>query len=150
MERVLLNRRGVATLAGLFVGLCALLAAGVAEACPPGTVFSAYQGRGICAFAGQGAKAAVLCFKTRDKKCPANFKFQHKASDAANDYCCPTAIPVVSDAQCRAQCEPLLKADLPVFERNRVYNNCFVLCRDPDGIVICPDGRRVKAGTPCN
>ena len=148
MARVSPRRRGTAPLAALFLGLTAFFAGGVAEACPPKTVFSAYAGRGICAFVGQGARAAAVCFRSKEK-CPAGFDREHKATDPSY-YCCPHEMPDTSDAHCEAQCEPLLHAGMTPKEQKRVYNNCRILCGDPNGRTECPDGHLVRVGDACN
>lgn len=61
-----------------------------ANACPEGTVFSAYKGNGICAYIGQGAKVAVQCYKATGK-CPSGTTREKKKSDP-NSYCCPTTV----------------------------------------------------------
>lgn len=129
------------------MALAALLGAASAIACPRGTVFSAYGGRGICAIVGKGALAAAVCYRTKGK-CPAGFDREHKASDPSY-YCCPHEMPDTSAAHCQAQCEPLLHAGMAPKEQTRVYNNCLVLCGDPNGTTECPDGHRVRVGDAC-
>jgi hypothetical protein len=82
-------RTAVSTICAAMV--CLLLSATQsANACPEGTVFSAYKGNGICAFIGQGAKVAVQCYKA-DGKCPSGTTREKKKSDP-NAYCCPTVV----------------------------------------------------------
>lgn len=129
------------------LGLWLVAASGVAQACPPGTVFSAYGGRGICAVIGKGAFAAAVCYRTKGN-CPAGFDREHKATDPSY-YCCPQDMPDTSDAHCAAQCEPLLHAGMAPKEQKRVYDNCRVLCGNPNGLVTCPDGHKARVGDAC-
>jgi hypothetical protein len=72
-------RRSISFLLGplaLLFGL-ACLGATVAHACPPGTIFSAYNGNGICAYIGQGKKKAVQCSHMVNS-CPAGTTHEHK------------------------------------------------------------------------
>jgi hypothetical protein len=77
-------------LALFFALLC--LGANVAHACPRGTVFSAYNGHGICAYAGQGATKAVQCTHMVNS-CPSGTTHEHKTRGDTGDYCCPDTIP---------------------------------------------------------
>jgi hypothetical protein len=136
----------------MYLALCAAAAFGSASAyadCPAGTVFSAFNGRGICAYAGEGARAAVICFATRGA-CPSGFSLNHKNSDPTRSYCCPVAIGNPSVESCKARCSPLLTSVQPHAEAVRVYNNCMTGCGDPGGEITCPSGRTVPVGTPCN
>jgi len=58
-------RRSLSLLLGSLALLFGLVCLGAtsAHACPAGTVFSAYNGNGICAYVGQGATKAVQCTK---------------------------------------------------------------------------------------
>lgn len=62
-----------------------------AAACPLGTVFSAKSDgtNGICAFVGQGARAAVNCAVAQGS-CPAKTSREHSTNDPGRDYCCST------------------------------------------------------------
>ena len=73
--------------------LCALLCLGAssADACPQGTVFSAYNGNGICAYAGQGATVAVQCTPMVNS-CPPNTTREHKTRGDTGYYCCSMTI----------------------------------------------------------
>src|SRR4051812_5373670 len=51
----LIRQMGAARWGTIVLALFVMSASGSAQACPPGTVFSAFNGRGICAFIGQGA-----------------------------------------------------------------------------------------------
>ncbi len=75
--------------ASSFLGCTLLMFAGASsvQACPKGTVFSAYKGNGICAWIGKGAQAAVYC-TIRKGSCPNGTTHEHKNSDKKNDYCC--------------------------------------------------------------
>ena len=77
----------IVVLIGATIVCLLLIATQSADACPAGTVFSAYNGNGICAFAGQGAKKAVQC-AVMVGSCPSGTSREHKKSDP-NDYCCP-------------------------------------------------------------
>jgi hypothetical protein len=71
---------------------CALLViagAPAAQACPDGTVFSAYKGNGICVFSGEGLHKAVQCYVRKGGSCPSGTTTEHKNSDKKNYYCCP-------------------------------------------------------------
>ena len=74
-----------------------------AIACPPDTVFSAYNGNGICAIRGQGAKALVQC-RSRNGACPPGNSREHSNNDPTRDYCCPYPKdkPVVGGAGARS------------------------------------------------
>ncbi len=87
----LFGRLALAKWSVMYLALFAAAAFGVASAyaCPPGTVFSAFNGRGICALIGQGARVGNVCFITRTGGCPAGFDFEHKNSDPTRSYCCP-------------------------------------------------------------
>ena len=84
---------------------CALLLALVcigataAYACPEGTVFSAYKGNEICAYAGQGATKAVQCTRMVNS-CPPGTTHEHKNSDPNHDYCCPKKIANEQSTKC--------------------------------------------------
>lgn len=143
-----LSKRGV-----MYLGLCTAAAFSPAiayAACPEGTVFSAFNGRGICAKIGKGAEAAAICFVTRTGKCPDGFTFEHKNSDPTHSYCCPETTDHPNEFQCRQQCKPLLSSVHPQAEAERVYNNCVVGCFDPNGLITCRSGHQVSVGTPCN
>ena len=68
------------------------LCASSAQACPPGTIFSAYNGNGICVYAGQGAAKAVQCTKMVNSCLPGT-THEHKTRGDTGDYCCPDTIP---------------------------------------------------------
>jgi hypothetical protein len=87
-------RRSLALLLGPLALLFALVCLGSTSvhACPPGTVFSAYNGNGICAYAGQGATAAVQCTKMVNSCLPGT-THEHKKQGDTGDYCCPSTIP---------------------------------------------------------
>ena len=93
MIETALLRRSLGFLLGpmaLLFGL-ACLGATLAHACPAGTVFSAYNGNGICAYVGQGATKAVQCTKMVNS-CPSGTTHEHKTRGDTGDYCCPTTI----------------------------------------------------------
>lgn len=149
MRSFALLRRIVLAKASLIVlALYVVLSSSNAHACPPGTVFSAFNGRGICAKVGAGATPSVICFQTRGG-CPAHFDFEHKNSDPNHNYCCPEEIIRTSTSDCKQQCKPLLDSVTPLSEALRVFNNCVVGCSDPGGEITCPGGREVPVGTPC-
>jgi hypothetical protein len=150
MGRFALRRAGPATFGTVLFALCAMFSSSSSYACPPGTVFSAFNGRGICAFVGEGSLAAAICFKTKGRNCPAGFEFHHKASDPTHDYCCPTQKADFFSKQCEIQCRPLLESVQPTSEATRVYNNCVVGCGNPNGAITCPDGHLVQVGQACN
>jgi hypothetical protein len=87
-------RRSLSLLLGPLALLFALLCLGAtsAHACPQGTVFSAYNGNGICAYAGQGATNAVQCTPMVNS-CPPGTTHEHKTRGDTGDYCCPETIP---------------------------------------------------------
>jgi hypothetical protein len=72
----------------LSVWAIAFSAAGAVAKCPQGTVFSAYKGHGICAYVGQGSKAAINCFVAKGD-CPSGTTREHSNNDKKRDYCCP-------------------------------------------------------------
>jgi hypothetical protein len=124
--------------------LCALLCLGatVAHACPPGTVFSAYNGNGICAYIGQGKKKAVQCTHMVNS-CPPGTTHDHKTRGDTGDYCCPVVVQ-----SCDDQCAPIKTSVTPATEAARVYSNCISFCTGR-GSQICPDGRRVGIRSKC-
>ena len=132
----------------IVLALNALFSWTSARACPQGTVFSAFNGRGICAYAGEGARAAAICFATRGD-CPSGFSLNHNNSDPTRSYCCPVRIGNPSVEICKQRCGPLLTNVQPQAEAVRVYNNCMTGCGNPEGQVTCPSGRTVPVGTPC-
>ena len=136
--------------ATIFFALCGVFASVSANACPEGTVFSAFNGRGICAVIGQGAEVAAICIPALPgQRCPNSaYEFHHKNSDPTHSYCCPTMVK--DPAGCAQQCAPLKTSVKPQAEAIRVYENCFVLCRNPNGFTTCPDGHKVHAGQPCS
>jgi hypothetical protein len=87
-------RRSLSLLLGPLALLFALLCLGAtsAHACPNGTVFSAYNGNGICAYVGQGATKAVQCTKMVGS-CPQGTSHERKSRGDTSDYCCPNTIP---------------------------------------------------------
>jgi hypothetical protein len=133
----------------VFLGLCAIICASTSASalCPPGTVFSAYNGSGICAYIGQGAKVAMRCSSAGSSKtCPSGYDLAHKSTDPKHYYCCPRTIPR-SLPSCNAQCDPLLTSVQPKAEANRVHGNCMALCIGNDnGVLICPDGTHLRVG----
>jgi hypothetical protein len=67
-----------------------VIAAAEARACPPGTVFSAYGGSGLCVEIGQGRKSNAICdINRKGRRCPVGCIPRHKNSDPTHDYCCP-------------------------------------------------------------
>ncbi len=78
----------IAVSIGATVVCLLLMAMQSAYACPEGTVFSAYNGNGICAYPGQGATKAVQCTKMVNS-CPSGTTHEHKKSGDKSDYCCP-------------------------------------------------------------
>lgn len=108
-------------------------------ACPPNTVFSAHNGRGLCLEPGQGLKPVAECFVKKQGNCPADFVTKHKASDPDHDFCCPTERRNIK--ACVRTCGPLLEmADKE--EGKRVYKNCVIGCRfGEQPRLTCPDGR---------
>jgi hypothetical protein len=88
----------IAVLIGAAIVCFLLIATQSAYACPAGTVFSAYNGNGICAYVGQGATKAVQCTKMVNS-CPPNTTHEHKKSDP-NDYCCPMDIANPQPMKC--------------------------------------------------
>jgi hypothetical protein len=72
-----------------------LIATQSAYACPKGTVFSAYNGNGICAYIGQGATAAVHCTPMVNS-CLHGTTHETKKGDP-HDYCCPDSIPKATE-----------------------------------------------------
>lgn len=99
-----------------------------AFACPRGTVFSAYQGNGLCLYAGKGLSVAAHCALTAGS-CPKNMDRQQKGSDPE-------------------QCASVRTNVTPVAEANRVYYNCIALCKG-SGTIVCPDNRQIKVGGKC-
>ncbi len=86
-------RRSISFLLGPLALLFALACLGTApaHACPRGTVFSAYNGNGICAYEGQGATVAVQCTKMVNS-CPPGTTHEHKKRGDTGDYCCAVTI----------------------------------------------------------
>lgn len=119
---------------------------GQAFACPPGTVFSARDGNGLCLKRGQGLTVAARCasIKKNARECPAGWAFQSKASDRKNNYCCPTQA-ATAVRSCDLQCAPLLTSVTPQEEANRVHYNCMNLCAGSK-MTLCPDGRFASDG----
>jgi hypothetical protein len=74
---------------------CMLVLDGLPAAarCPDNLVFSAYNGHGICAYPGLGAKTALTCFVAKGE-CPEGTLRNHKNSDPTRDYCCPSSTNV--------------------------------------------------------
>jgi hypothetical protein len=87
----LMNSRWSFALALCLVCLL-LIATQSAYACPAGTVFSAYNGNGICAYIGQGATKAVQCTPMVNSCLPGT-THEHKTRGDTGDYCCPATIP---------------------------------------------------------
>jgi hypothetical protein len=81
----------IAVLIGLAVVCLLPIATQRAYACPPGTIFSAYKGNGICAYVGQGAKKAVQC-TVMVNSCPSGTTREQKKSDPKRVYCCSKTI----------------------------------------------------------
>ena len=81
----------IAVLIGAAIVCLLLIATQSAYACPEGTVFSAYNGNGICAYIGQGATVAVQCTKMVNS-CPSGTTHEHKKQGDKGDYCCSTTI----------------------------------------------------------
>jgi hypothetical protein len=81
----------IAGLIGAAIVCLLLIATQSAYACPEGTVFSAYKGNGICAYAGQGATKAVQCTKMVNS-CPPGTTHEHKTRGDTGDYCCSKTI----------------------------------------------------------
>jgi hypothetical protein len=79
--------------------VCLLIATHNAYACPQGTVFSAYNGNGICAYVGQGAKVAVQCTKMVNS-CPPGTSHEHKSRGDTGDYCCSKNIANEQRVEC--------------------------------------------------
>ena len=124
----------------------ALIASSVASACPPNTVFSAFNGRGLCLIPGQGLTPVAECFLKKGA-CPAGFVVHNKHSDAANFYCCPTVVRDVR--QCERDCRPLLQS-IPEFkERMRVYRNCITGCNFGETLTVCDDGKVIHSKGQC-
>jgi hypothetical protein len=94
MIEIAAQRRSLSLLVAACALLFALFCLGVnsAGACPPGTVFSAYNGNGICAYIGQGATKAVQCTKMINSCLPGT-THEHKTRGDTGDYCCPDTIP---------------------------------------------------------
>ena len=87
----------VGPLALLFALVC--LGATSAQACPQGTVFSAYAGNGICAYVGQGAKVAVQCTPMVNS-CPSGTSREHKTRGDTGYYCCSNTIANEQPVEC--------------------------------------------------
>ncbi len=85
------------TLALLFALAC--LCTTSARACPEGTVFSAYNGNGICAYVGQGAKVAVQCTQMVNS-CPSGTSREHKTRGDTGYYCCSKTIANEQPVEC--------------------------------------------------
>jgi hypothetical protein len=132
-----------------FFGLCAIIFASTSASavCPPGTVFSAYKGSGICAHEGRGASIAARCASAGSSRtCPPGYDLAHKSTDPKHYYCCPQKL-ARSKPSCNDQCAPLLTSVQPQSEANRVHGNCMALCVGNDnGMLICPDGTRLRVG----
>ena len=75
-----------------------LIATQSANACPKGTVFSAYNGNGICAYVGQGAKIAVQC-TLMVNSCLHGTTHETKKGDP-HDYCCSDTIANEQPIEC--------------------------------------------------
>lgn len=86
-------------LIGSVVACLFLIAAQSAYACPPGTVFSAYKGNGMCVYIGQGATRAAQCM-LMVKSCPSGTTREQKKSDRNNVYCCPRTIQDKQPTRC--------------------------------------------------
>jgi len=94
-----------------------------AQACPPGSRFSAGNGNGICVVIGQGLRAAATCSVARGA-CPAGTSREHSNNDPTRDYCCP------------AQATLALKP----------HGNCFWSGTAPFCNGKCPAGFQAKKG----
>jgi len=81
----------IAVLIGAAVVCLLLIATRSAYACPAGTIFSAYNGNGICAYKGQGATKAVQCTQMVNS-CPHGTSHEHKKQGDTGNYCCSTTI----------------------------------------------------------
>jgi hypothetical protein len=86
-------RRSLSSLLGPLALLLALACLGAtsAHACPEGTVFSAYNGNGICAYVGQGATVAVQCTPMVNSCLPGTSR-EHKTRGDTGYYCCSKTI----------------------------------------------------------
>lgn len=135
----------IAILAGLLAIPTLSIGPTAAFACPPGTVFSAYKGNGLCLIRGQGKEVAAKCTTTK-ASCPSDMVRKKKNSDPDHVYCCPTTRGVTPN--CNAQCAPILTSVTPASEANRVYKNCRLGCMGKKEY-LCPDGRMVKTGSNC-
>jgi hypothetical protein len=89
----------IAVLIGSAIVCLLLIATQRAYACPEGTIFSAYNGNGICAYAGQGAKKAVQCTKMVNS-CPSGTTHEHKTRGDTGDYCCSKTITAGQSKTC--------------------------------------------------
>ncbi|MFO1173029.1 MAG: hypothetical protein U1E49_18950 [Hyphomicrobiaceae bacterium] len=127
----------------LAVALIVLIGATAAYACPPGTVFSAYKGKGKCMRYGEGNSPVATCY-IKKGPCAQGWEAHKKNSDRKNEYCCPTSLPKYQPS-CESQCEPLHKSVTPPDEAERVYQNCILLCVGAD-YFYCPavNGNYVK------
>jgi hypothetical protein len=85
-EGVVVKLSRIAFLAGLLVIWTVLIGQTIAFACPPGTVFSAYKGNGLCLFKGRGKSVAARC-TTINGPCPKDMIRKKR-----------TAIPTISIA----------------------------------------------------
>ena len=81
----------IAVLIGVAIVCLLPIATQRAYACPPGTIFSAYKGNGICAYVGQGATKAVQC-RAMVNSCPSGTTREQKKSYPKHVYCCPKTI----------------------------------------------------------
>jgi hypothetical protein len=130
------------------IAVLALITHTNAFACPPQTVFSAYQGSGLCLYAGKGTLTAAHCVQTH-ASCPEEMERHYKASDPDHIYCCTKEIHGLYGTGCAiSQCAQLLTAVEPPKEAVRVFRNCVIGCNGSHSF-YCPDGRRVPNGTKC-
>lgn len=137
----------LAILAGLLAFSTVLAGVTDARACPPGTVFSAYKGNGLCLVKGEGKTVAAKCTTIIKGPCPKDMARKKKASDPDHVYCCPKA-PATVTPNCDEQCAPILTSVTPASEADRVCKNCRLGCMGSDKF-MSPDGRMIKTGRKC-
>ena len=75
-----------------------------AYACPPGAVFSAFNGKGLCLRSGQGLSVMAECRLTagggKKKSCSEFETLHNRNTDPANYYCCPSEKRAVLQTRC--------------------------------------------------
>lgn len=130
---------GMASWSKVLLALYTIATSASAFACPPGTVFSAYNGHGICAYVGQGAKAQSTC-TIANGACPAGTDRNHSNSDPSRDYCCQQGIRqgTGNEADCRV-----------AYGACSSDEHAYRLPRDPTKIYCCPDHSAIVTPT-CN